>query len=228
MQGTERLHRIEGRSSLREQVAEAVRAGIVAGEMPPGVVYSVPALAERFGVSATPVREALLDLAKEGLLEAVRNKGWRVTRPSEHDLDEIYEIRALLEVPAIGRLVGRVGMGDLKSLRGIAREIESAARSGDLIAYIEADRRFHLDLLALLGNRRLVEIVAALRSQARLFGLAPLAADGRLVHAAKEHSELLRHLAAGDTAAAQEVMARHLRHTRGIWAGANRGEQRNE
>ncbi|HSA52260.1 MAG TPA: GntR family transcriptional regulator, partial [Yinghuangia sp.] len=70
--------RLGERLSLREQVARAIRAALVAGEMRPGVVYSAPGLATRFGVSATPVREALLDLAKDGLVEPVRNKGFRV------------------------------------------------------------------------------------------------------------------------------------------------------
>ena len=71
------------RQSLREQVAQALRGALVAGEMRPGTVYSAPALATRFGVSATPVREAMLDLAKEGLVEAVRNKGFRVVGLSD-------------------------------------------------------------------------------------------------------------------------------------------------
>src|ERR671911_3059487 len=85
------------RTSLREQVADALRAAVVSGEMKPGHVYSAPALAAQFGVSATPVREAMLDLAKEGLVEAVRNKGFRVTALSGRDLDELTEIRRLIE-----------------------------------------------------------------------------------------------------------------------------------
>jgi DNA-binding transcriptional regulator YhcF (GntR family) len=67
------------RQSLREQIADALRAALVSGQMRPGLVYSVPVLAERFGISPTPVREAMLDLAKESLVEPVRNKGFRVT-----------------------------------------------------------------------------------------------------------------------------------------------------
>jgi DNA-binding GntR family transcriptional regulator len=72
------LPRVLGHNSLREQVSHALRAALIAGELRPGVVYSAPVLAAGFGVSATPVREAMLDLAKEGLVEVVRNKGFRV------------------------------------------------------------------------------------------------------------------------------------------------------
>ncbi|MGN6600433.1 MAG: GntR family transcriptional regulator, partial [Actinomycetes bacterium] len=93
---------VPGRQSLRERAADALRAALVAGEMRPGVTYSAPSLAAQFGVSATPVREAMLGLAKEGLVEAVRNKGFRVTELSDRDLDEITELRSLVEVPTVG------------------------------------------------------------------------------------------------------------------------------
>ena len=85
--------------SLREQVSRALEAALVAGELQPGVLYSAPGLAEQFGVSATPVREAMLDLVKDGFVEVVRNKGFRVLEISESDLDQISQIRLLLEVP---------------------------------------------------------------------------------------------------------------------------------
>ncbi|HKT05736.1 MAG TPA: GntR family transcriptional regulator, partial [Rugosimonospora sp.] len=95
---------ITRRPSLREGVAGALRAALVAGELRPGEVYSAPKLARRFGVSATPVREALLHLADEGLLAAVPNKGFRVVEISDRDLDEIAALRQMLEVPAVGEL----------------------------------------------------------------------------------------------------------------------------
>ena len=73
-----RLPAVAGRQSLREQVGHALRAALVTGQLKPGEVYSAPGLAAQFGVSATPVREAMLDLAKEGLVEVARNKGFRV------------------------------------------------------------------------------------------------------------------------------------------------------
>src|ERR1700754_2820324 len=95
------LGNITHRTSLREQVSEALRAALVSGELRAGGVYSAPGLAERFGVSATPVREAMLDLAKAGLVEAVPNKGFRVTELTERGLDEDTAIRALLEPPTV-------------------------------------------------------------------------------------------------------------------------------
>ena len=212
----------EERVSLRQQVAHALRAAMVTGEMRPGVVYSAPALATDFGVSATPVREAMLDLAKEGLVEAVRNKGFRVTELSEQELDEITQIRALIEVPTVGEISRRcdAGMAPLvEALRPVAREIEALAVEKDLIGYVEADRRFHLGLLGLGGNAHLVALVGELRARSRLFGLQQLAERGQLVHSAREHEQLVDLVLTRQDQAAETLMRQHIRHVRGTWAG---------
>jgi DNA-binding GntR family transcriptional regulator len=206
------------RTSLREQVGNALRAAMVSGTLRPGVIYSAPALAATFGVSATPVREAMLDLAKEGLVEAVRNKGFRITEVSERDLDELTELRLLIEVPTTVRLAGRLDKAALARLRSLAKAIEAGLAAGDLIAYLEADREFHLTLLGHAGNRHLVELVGDLRSRARLYGLTHLADSGVLIDSAREHATLLDALAKGDAEAAETLMRQHIQHVRGIWA----------
>lgn len=203
---------------LRDQVAHALRAALISGELRPGVVYSAPALAADFGVSATPVREAMLDLAREGLVEAVRNKGFRVTELTERDLDDYTEIRALIEVPTVGRVTRTATPEQLEALRPEAEAIVVAARKHDLIAYLEADRRFHLDLLALAGNARLVETVGDLRKRSRLYGLNRLDQRGELVSSAEEHLHLLDLMISGNAEAAEECMAQHLGHIRSLWA----------
>nr|WP_238345367.1 GntR family transcriptional regulator [Actinopolymorpha cephalotaxi] len=210
---------MRGFRSLRDEVSDALRAALVSGQMRPGVVYSAPALAARFGVSATPVREAMLDLARTGLVEVVRNKGFRVTEVSDAELDDITELRGLIEVPTVTRLAGEVPAQAYAELRPLAQAIVDAARAGDLIGYVEADRRFHLDLLRLAGNAALVDTVAELRERTRLFGLGRLAERGVLETSAREHLALLDLLEAGDAEAVRKLMRRHLGHVRGTWAG---------
>jgi DNA-binding GntR family transcriptional regulator len=206
------------KSSYRERVADALRAALIAGELRPGEVHSAPALAARFGVSATPVREAMLDLAKEGLVDTVPNKGFRVTAVTERQLDEYTHVRSLIEIPTTVGLARTADPVSLEALRPAAREIVAAAAAGDLIAYVEADMRFHLGLLALAGNAHLVEVVGDLRKRARLYGLTALAESSRLLSSAQEHLELLDALLARDEAAVHAVMTRHLGHVRGMWA----------
>ncbi|MDQ1006523.1 GntR family transcriptional regulator [Streptomyces sp. NPDC002867] len=207
------------RERLRDQVSHALRAALISGELRPGMVYSAPTLAEDFGVSATPVREAMLDLAREGLVEPVRNKGFRVTEVSERDLDQYTEIRALIEIPTVGRVTRSAAREELEALRPVAEEIVRAARDHDLVGYLEADRRFHLSLLALSGNDRLVETVGDLRKRSRLYGLTALDEGGELIPSAEEHLELLDLMLAGDAKGAEKCMARHLGHVRSLWAG---------
>jgi DNA-binding GntR family transcriptional regulator len=203
-------------------VAHALRAALISGELQPGQVYSAPALAADFGISATPVREAMLDLAREGLVEPVRNKGFRVTEVSERDLDQYSELRALIEVPTVGAVTRSATREQLEALRPVAEEIVVSARGHDLIGYLDADRRFHLSLLGLHGNDRLVETVGDLRKRSRLYGLTALDERGLLIASAREHLELLDLMLAGDAAAAEACMARHLGHVRSLWAAEDR------
>lgn len=192
---------------------------MVAGELQPGQLYSAPMLGERFGVSATPVREAMLDLAKDGFVVAERNRGFRVVEMSENDLDEIFQIRLLLEVPATVDVAKIISPEVLDRLDEIADEIVDAAARRDLIDYLDFDRHFHVVLISQLGNGRLTELVVRLRRQTRLFGLDALAIAGTLVASAEEHHELVKAMRARDSAWTKRVMDAHMKHIRGLWVG---------
>ncbi len=213
------LPSLEARRSVRSQVIHALRAAMVTGQMAPGELYSAPTLAARFGVSATPVREAMLELVKEGLVLTVPNKGFRVRELSDRELDEITGIRLLLEVPTTVDVVDRATAADLDRLRPMAQRIVDLARTPDLLDYVESDRQFHLALLSLAGNEQLVTIVAELRARARLLGLAPLAESGELSTSAEEHLEMLRLIEGGDRNGLERLMRQHIGHVRGSWAG---------
>lgn len=205
--------------SLRDQVRRALEAAMVSGELTPGELYSAPALGERFGVSATPVREAMLDLAKDGFVAAERNRGFRVLGVSDADLDEISEIRLLLEVPATVEVAREIGEEALNRLSGIADQIVRAATVGNLIDYLDSDRRYHVELISHLGNHRLTDLVDRLRRQTRLPGLDGLVNSGRLVESAEEHHLLIDAMRARDIARTRSLITSHIRHTRGLWVG---------
>ena len=205
-------------STLRAQVLTALRERIVTGQIRVGTVYSARTLAGELGVSPTPVREALLDLVKEGVCEMVRNRGFRVTVPTERELDEILDLRLMLEVPTIGRLAGRLDSSSVPRFRGLVQEMRRGAMDGDLRLFLSADRDFHLRLLALAGNEKLVELVGLLRDQARLYTLPHLDRE-LLVQSADEHEPVLDAIVNRDRELAEESMRQHLQHTRGVWAG---------
>jgi DNA-binding GntR family transcriptional regulator len=215
----EGLTAIGDRTSLRERVAVSLRAALVSGRMVPGTTYSIPALAEQFGVSATPVREAMLDLVNEGIMAALPNKGFRVVKLTDTELDQITELRRLLEVPTVASVAGRLDAETVERLRDLEARVRSAALDADVVAYIEADRELHLTLLEAAGNSRLVELVGRLRDQSRLYALDQLAGAGTLVASADEHRALIDAVVAGDAGAATSIMEHHLGHVRGLWAG---------
>ncbi|WP_435854131.1 GntR family transcriptional regulator [Streptomyces subrutilus] len=199
------------RHSVRGQVLDALRAALVEGELAPGEIYSGPALGERFGVSATPVREAMQQLALEGAVECLPNRGFRVLTRTPRDMAELAEVRALLEVPVMLRLARTVPPAAWEALRPAAAAAATAAAEGDAPGYAEADRAFHREVLALAGNGRLVQVAQDLhrRAQWPLPG-APRARRAQLVADAAQHTALLAALAAGDLAAAESLVRAHL------------------
>ena len=206
------------RSSLRDQALAVIRQQLVAGEIRPGEIHSAAGMAARLGTSNAPVREAMLTLVNQGVLEVVPNRGFRVTPVTDKDLDEVYQLRLMLEVPAVEELARRGPTEGLEALREHARACTQAAEDGDMTVFLEADRDFHLSMLGMLGNRRLVQLVEMLRDQTRLYGLHTLAVEGRLVSTSLEHFDLLDAVLSGDPGAARQQMIRHLKHVRGDWA----------
>ncbi len=199
------------RNSVREQILDALRAALVGGELRPGEVYSAPVLGERFGVSATPVREAMQQLASEGAVEVVPNRGFRVVLHSARELGELAEVRALIEVPVMLRLARTVPAARWSALLPLADATVAAAADGDLARYAEADRAFHGAVLALDGNRQLVQVAADLhrRSQWPLVSGPVAGRRADLVADAAEHTALLEALVAQDIDVVSSLVREH-------------------
>jgi DNA-binding GntR family transcriptional regulator len=207
------------KQSLRERVSRALRAAIISGELEPGEVYSAPFLATRFGVSATPVREAMLDLARENLVTTVANKGFRVTVVDDTVLDQITQIRLLIEPPTLAQVTPEIPEEDFPELEALAQKIVDEAEAGDLVEYTQADQEFHLKLLSYAANPRIVDLVTELRGQTRLLGLTALLEQGELTNTALEHRQIVELLRSRDPRAVEEFMRRHIGQVRTLWAG---------
>jgi DNA-binding GntR family transcriptional regulator len=208
-------------SSLRDQVTLALRAALIAGRMRPGIVYSAPVLATMLGVSPTPVREAMQELVKEGLVEVARNRGFQVTAVSDRELDELAAVRQLIEVPTMGAVAAACDQSmdaEFARLRQVARDLESAAAAEDLVTYMQLDTEFHTSFLALGGNTQLVTLVEGLRSRSRLYGLEAAAGAGILVGQTREHRQMIDLATARDRPGLEALTHRHIGQTRTIWA----------
>ncbi|MEU3524006.1 GntR family transcriptional regulator [Streptomyces sp. NPDC038707] len=195
------------RSSVRGQILDALRTALVTGDLAPGEVYSAPVLGERFGVSATPVREAMQQLALEGAVEVVPNRGFRVVERGARELAELAEVRALIEVPVMVRLARTVPAERWAELRPLAEETARVAATGCPAAYAESDRAFHRALLALAGNEQLVRIAEDLHRRAQWPPVRR--ATACLVADAAEHTALLDALTAGDVDVVRGLVREH-------------------
>jgi DNA-binding GntR family transcriptional regulator len=203
--------------TIRARVERTLGARIAAGVVPVGTLLSVPVLAEEFRVSATPVREAVLELQRRGFVEPARNRGFVVTAVDPAHAQHVAAVRELLEAPAMRTLAAICP--DLTEARAGARRIAAAAAAGELGPYLEEDHRFHLGLTALTGNPMLTAVVDDLRRRTRLPGLAGLVGSAELSESAAEHDELLDAIEAADGDRASAIMHRHIGHTTGWWAG---------
>jgi DNA-binding GntR family transcriptional regulator len=205
--------------SLRDQALRVIRARIISGAMRPGELYALGATASELGVSVTPVREAVLELARERLVELARNRGFRVREMSEHELNEIVEFRKIIEVGAVRLVAERKLLDQGKGLQELARATEKYAAAGDWVGFLDSDRDFHLGIMGLLANERLIQVVGSLRDQSRLYGLDYVAGTESLTQSTHEHAALLTAIINGRADDAAVIMDGHLQHARGIWAG---------
>ncbi|MFJ4687153.1 GntR family transcriptional regulator [Streptomyces sp. NPDC091377] len=212
------------RSTLRQQIADALRDEVLAGRLPPGQAFTVKEIAEQYGVSATPVREALVDLSAQGLLEADQHRGFRVREYSVADFHGLVEARALVTEGMFHALAaGRHGFRDpddprtagaLAGVRRRGEEAERAARAGDLTVLIGYDLRFWRELSTLFGNAYLADFLHRLRVQSWVCAvqrLRPLADLRGLLWAG--HSELVTALTCRDIERAGAVVAAYNAHS---------------
>lgn len=206
--------------NLRDQALQVLKLRLVSGDLAPGQIYSAAALAAELGVSNSPVREAMLTLVNQGLMETVKNRGFRVVPLSDKERRNIYELRMLLEIPSMVKLstVKDIVAQRFQEFSEIATTMVRHAKEGDIVGYLDMDRQFHLGLLQLLQNEQLVSIVENLRDQSRQYGLKALSERGGLVRSAEEHQPILDAIVSGNGPLTATLMTNHLSHLVGDWA----------
>lgn len=211
-------------AALYQQVAERLRARIFAHELPPGSWIDEQSLAEEFGISRTPLREALKVLAAEGLVTLRPRRGCYVTELSELDLDEIYPVLGLLEGRCAHEATQKAGEADLDRLTGLHDRLERAAASSDIDRFFQVNQAFHEAVQSLAGNRWAAQLIADLRKVLKLCRQQSLLPAGRVEESLREHREILAAMRARDPAAAEARMRAHLASGRRALAAAREGE----
>ncbi|SEO88923.1 GntR family transcriptional regulator [Actinacidiphila rubida] len=209
------------RSSLRQQIADALRDEVLTGRLEAGRHFTVKEIAETYGVSATPVREALVDLTAQGLLEVEQHRGFQVRQLTADDFQSIVEARVFV-VEAAFRMMDEQGMGDVPAdaLASVRRRAEAAARAahaGVLDVLIGCDLRFWRELTAIGGNPHICEFLDRLRVQTWIYTVPHLRAVPDLAGVCwAGHVDLVDAVAARDTGAARQLTLDYHAHTRAL------------
>ena len=195
------------KSALYEQVAERLRARILAHTLAPGQWIDEQALAADYGISRTPLREALKVLATEGLVTMKLRRGAYVTETSERDLAEVYHLLALLESDAARDVATRATAEQITELEALHRQLE--AEVGHRERFFEVNERFHRRLLEIADNRWRNQLVADLRKVMKLNRHQSLFRQGRIEASLKEHRRIMAALKAHNPERAQQLMQQH-------------------
>src|SRR5215218_10466477 len=193
--------------ALYEEVAELLRQRIFKRELEPGSWIDEMKLAEEYGISRTPLREALKVLATEGLVTMKVRRGAYVTEVSEKDLSDVYHLLSLLESDAAGVVAQQATDAQIKELQALHKELEAAA--GNREKFFAINERFHMRLLEIAGNRWRDQMVADLRKVMKLNRHNSLLKSGRIEGSLREHKAIVAALVARNAAAAAEKMRKH-------------------
>lgn len=197
--------------ALYVEVAELLRQRIFRRELEPGSWIDELKLAEEYGISRTPLREALKVLAAEGLVTMKVRRGAYVTEVSDQDLADVYHLLSLLESDAAAAAATKATAGEIAQLEALHCELEAAAEPGrvDRENFFAINERFHMRLLAIAGNRWRDQMVADLRKVMKLNRHNSLLKAGRIDESLAEHRALMAALRRKDGKAAAACMREH-------------------
>jgi DNA-binding GntR family transcriptional regulator len=196
--------------ALYEQVAERLRNRIFAHELPQGGWIDEQALAAEYGISRTPLREALKVLAAEGLVVLKPRRGCYVTELSENDIDEVFPVMALLEGRVAAEAARRATSADFSRLAAIHQELEKHVAANNADRFFEANQRFHDALQEIAGNRYLAQLINDARKVIKLTRRDSLRLEGRLKQSLTEHRGILEALRLKNSTLAGQCMHDHL------------------
>lgn len=200
--------------ALYEDVAELLRQRIFSRELEPGSWIDELKIAEAYGISRTPLREALKVLAAEGLVTMKVRRGAYVTEVSERDLADVYHLLGLLESDAAGVVAATATQSQIEELQTLHNELEAAARPGqeNRELFLQINERFHMRLLEIANNRWRDQMVADLRKVMKLNRHNSLLKAGRIEESLHEHRALMAAIAAQDATLAMQRMQEHFKN----------------
>jgi DNA-binding GntR family transcriptional regulator len=201
---------------LADRVYEALRGAIVAREFDPGEPLTEHDLCARFGVSRTPVREALAKLERDHLVRVVPKKGAFIRTLSHDEVRELYEVREALEALAVRLAVPAVDRGDLAGFEHRFRALKSAGARATYTDVRVLGEEFHRYLIKSAGNAKLAEILEQIRERIQSVWTLSIVAPRRVQAIVREHLAIIGALRASDGRRAERLMVEHVRRVRNV------------
>ncbi len=202
--------KIEGYELLSQKVYRALKTEIIKGSLKPGTKLSEGKIAEQMGVSRTPVREALKELAAEGFVKMNPNQAVVVSNASVEDVQEVLQIRGVLEGLAARLATKMISEEEIKELEKYQKQMEYYTKKDDVLAFSEMDAEFHELILNVCGNNRLIQIRKNLSDQAHRYRIRSLSVPGRLKYSLKEHQEIVEALKRKNAEQADRLSQKHI------------------
>ncbi|MCK4241335.1 MAG: GntR family transcriptional regulator [Candidatus Atribacteria bacterium] len=206
----ENILKIEGYELLSQKVYRALKTEIIKGSLKPGTKLSEGKIAEQIGVSRTPVREALKELAAEGFVKMNPNQAVVVSNASVKDIQEVLQIRGVLEGLAARLTAKVISEEEIKELEKYQKQMEYYTKKDDVLAFSEMDAEFHELILNICGNNKLIQIRKNISDQAHRYRIRSLSIPGRLKYSLKEHQEIVEALKRKNAEQADRLSQKHI------------------
>jgi DNA-binding GntR family transcriptional regulator len=200
---------IEKHLTLREKILETIRDAIMSGALKPGEKVAEPELAERFGISRTPIREAFRQLESEGYLTVIPRKGAVVVSFSPKEVEEFYAIKSILEGYAARRACANLTGREVEKLKGINDRLRQLAADGDLKTFFKVHGDFHEMFIKAADNEKLHELISNLVGKFQRLRLASLSLPGRMLISVQEHEKIVEAFMARDENLAEQLVRKN-------------------
>lgn len=205
------LKRIEDPGTLKDRAFKVIKKAIMAHDLQPGKIYGVPELARHLGISRSPVREALLDLAAKGFITFHPRRGVRINVLTQKDIQHLVSFRGILERSIVENIIA-CGLSN-EQLRRIEKAhnlFMAAAQKDDITRFLEADRHFHALLASLTGNPYIIAALENVRDLVDWTNFELIRGYNRVPEVLEEHQAIFERIMAKDGPGAAEKMDRHL------------------
>lgn len=197
-------------NTISQQAYSILKKAILAGDYGPGYWLQEKELAKDLGVSRSPIREALKQLAADGLVDEIPNKGTFVKEFTTKEIIEVYEVREMLEEYAIQHLEGKIKEDQIEKLKSYRDDFEYYHKKGDIDKYIELDSKFHRYLIECTDNGVLLDVYRKVRNINRLFRIISWSTQKRFDRFQKDHVKMIDCIIKGDFKKASEICAAHI------------------